>query len=302
MPKNAVKVFLLALISIFTVAFTQVASYKKQDQALAAGCGLDWCYTMSLKDASTKAIISGAIITINSRDNFSGCLIGDGGNWTFEYSSSNKDYASVCNLKSGESLPGTISITATKSGYDKKTTNISTAASATVYLEKTDTEAPTAPSNLKATNVSSTKATLSWSASTDNKGVSGYKIFRNGVQVATTGSTTYSDSSLKAETSYSYYVKSYDAKGNVSAASNTLKVKTALTTKDVGLPKIFTQKGAATTNLAKIKDLKKVKDFTIEVKGKNKIIWKELLDLSSASIANKFKSLDKYLKAERRGL
>jgi chitodextrinase len=82
-----------------------------------------------------------------------------------------------------------------------------------------DTEAPTAPASVTATAASSSQIDLSWTASTDNVGVAGYKVFRDGVEIASTTATNYSDTGLRPSTTYSYVVKSYDAAGNVSAAS-----------------------------------------------------------------------------------
>ncbi|MFI5529906.1 glycoside hydrolase family 6 protein [Kitasatospora sp. NPDC051853] len=88
-----------------------------------------------------------------------------------------------------------------------------------------DTTAPTAPTGLTGTATSS-GATLSWTASTDNTGVTGYQVFRNGVQVGTSTATSYTDSGLTASTAYSYTVRARDAAGNVSAASAALTVTT----------------------------------------------------------------------------
>ncbi|HVT44084.1 MAG TPA: right-handed parallel beta-helix repeat-containing protein [Thermoanaerobaculia bacterium] len=89
-----------------------------------------------------------------------------------------------------------------------------------------DTQAPTAPAGLTATAVSSSAIDLSWSASSDNVGVSGYRIYRNSTHVATVGGTSHSDSSLAASTTYSYYVIAFDAAGNDSPASNTASATT----------------------------------------------------------------------------
>jgi chitodextrinase len=85
-----------------------------------------------------------------------------------------------------------------------------------------DTQAPTTPANLTASAVSSSQIKLSWSASTDNVGVAGYKIYRNGgtTPIATvTSGTTYQNTGLASGTSYSYTVAAYDAAGNTSAQS-----------------------------------------------------------------------------------
>ena len=82
-----------------------------------------------------------------------------------------------------------------------------------------DTQAPTVPKGLKATVISSTQINLSWTASTDNVGVEGYKIYQNGTQIGTTADTSYQSTGLKASTSYSYRVAAYDGAGNTSAKS-----------------------------------------------------------------------------------
>jgi chitodextrinase len=96
-----------------------------------------------------------------------------------------------------------------------------------VYTNGTsDTQAPTAPTSLTAAAASSSQINLSWTASTDNVGVTGYDIYRNGTQVGSSTSTSYSDTGLTASTSYSYYVKAKDAASNVSAASSTASATT----------------------------------------------------------------------------
>jgi chitodextrinase len=87
-------------------------------------------------------------------------------------------------------------------------------------LANPDTQAPTTPTNLTATAISSTQINLSWSASTDNVGVTGYKVFRGGTQIASPTGTTYSDTGLTANTSYTYTVSAVDAANNESAQSS----------------------------------------------------------------------------------
>jgi chitodextrinase len=89
-----------------------------------------------------------------------------------------------------------------------------------------DTTAPSAPTNLTAAPPSSTRVDLSWTASSDNVAVTGYKVFRGGSEVGTASGTTYSDTSVQAGTSYGYTVKAYDAAGNLSPVSNTANVTT----------------------------------------------------------------------------
>jgi PKD repeat protein len=89
-----------------------------------------------------------------------------------------------------------------------------------------DTTPPTVPTNLTATAVSTVQINLTWSAATDNVGVTGYKIFRNGVEIATTTSTYYNDCYLTGSTSYSYTVAAFDAAGNISAQTSPVSTKT----------------------------------------------------------------------------
>ena len=89
-----------------------------------------------------------------------------------------------------------------------------------------DTTPPTTPTGLTAAAAGSTGANLSWSASTDNVGVTGYIVRRNGVQIATPGSRSYADTGLSAATTYSYTVAARDAAGNVSPNSASVNVTT----------------------------------------------------------------------------
>src|SRR6266853_1639343 len=90
-----------------------------------------------------------------------------------------------------------------------------------------DTTPPTTPTGLTGAAAGSTGATLSWSASTDNVGVTGYIVRRNGVQVATPATTSFADTGLSAATTYSYTVAARDAAGNISANSTSVSVTTA---------------------------------------------------------------------------
>lgn len=89
-----------------------------------------------------------------------------------------------------------------------------------------DTTPPSVPTGLTGTSSSPTQTSLSWTASTDNVGVTGYKVYRNGVQVATTPNTSYVDTGLTAGTTYTYTVAAYDAAGNTSAQSSPFNVTT----------------------------------------------------------------------------
>ena len=80
-----------------------------------------------------------------------------------------------------------------------------------------DITPPTVPTNLQSSGLSPTGVTISWTPSTDNVGVAGYDIFRNGQQIATTAALAFSDTNLTSSSAYTYTVAAFDAAGNVSA-------------------------------------------------------------------------------------
>jgi len=93
--------------------------------------------------------------------------------------------------------------------------------------QSTDATPPSAPTNLTAAVVSSGQINLSWTASTDNVGVTGYSVERcqgsactNFTQISTPGGTSYSDTGLSASTTYRYRVRATDAAGNWSSYSS----------------------------------------------------------------------------------
>ncbi len=91
-----------------------------------------------------------------------------------------------------------------------------------------DTTPPSVPTGLTATANSPSQINLTWTASTDNVGVAGYKVFRNGAQVGTVANPSYSDTGLTQNTTYNYAVSAFDAAGNASAPSATVSASTPL--------------------------------------------------------------------------
>ncbi|MBP4140103.1 endonuclease [Flavobacterium geliluteum] len=89
-----------------------------------------------------------------------------------------------------------------------------------------DTQAPTAPASLASTSKTATSITLTWNASSDNVGVTGYNVYANNTLKTTVTGLTATITGLTASTSYSIYVKAKDAAGNTSATSNTISVIT----------------------------------------------------------------------------
>ena len=104
--------------------------------------------------------------------------------------------------------------------------NVSASMSASVTVALLDTTAPTVPAGFTATAASSTQINLTWAASSDpvvtgqtTSGVAGYKVYRNGTQVATTTAVNYSATGLTASIAYSFIVSAYGTAGNSSAQS-----------------------------------------------------------------------------------
>lgn len=89
-----------------------------------------------------------------------------------------------------------------------------------------DTTAPTAPGGLTSTGTTSNSVSLQWTAATDNVGVTGYEVLRNGSVVGTTAGTTFTDIGLASGTQFTYTVKARDAAGNLGPASNAVQATT----------------------------------------------------------------------------
>jgi chitodextrinase len=93
-------------------------------------------------------------------------------------------------------------------------------------LTPPDTLAPSAPTGLSASNITTTSVALAWIASTDNVGVVVYDIYRGSSLVVSSASASATVSSLSPGTTYSFTVRARDAAGNVSPSSSALSVTT----------------------------------------------------------------------------
>jgi hypothetical protein len=96
-----------------------------------------------------------------------------------------------------------------------------------------DTTAPSVPAALTAIAASSSQINLSWATSTDpivsgqvTSGLAGYKIFRGGVQIATSTVNSYSNTGLTASTTYTFTVLAFDGAGNNSGQSTSTSATT----------------------------------------------------------------------------
>ncbi|PZG36971.1 chitin-binding protein [Listeria ivanovii] len=105
-----------------------------------------------------------------------------------------------------------------------------------------DTEAPTAPTNITGATTAK-KVSLKWTASTDNVGINGYEILRDGKSIGESQAAAYEDTTVKENTSYTYTVRAKDFAGNKSALSSGIR----LTTKEA--PAVDTEAPTAPKNL-----------------------------------------------------
>ncbi len=89
-----------------------------------------------------------------------------------------------------------------------------------------DSTAPSVPTNLAGVAISATQVNLTWTASTDNVEVTGYRIYRDSLPIGTSATTAYADVTCQPNTSYLYKVSAYDLEGSESALSTGTTVAT----------------------------------------------------------------------------
>jgi len=112
-----------------------------------------------------------------------------------------------------------------------------------------DTTAPSVPTGLQAGTLTSSSATITWTASTDNtggSGVAGYDIYRGTTKVGSSTTASFTETGLNPNTAYTYTVRAKDVAGNVSAASSGLTVTTKTGTSDTTAPSVPTGLAAGT--------------------------------------------------------
>jgi chitinase len=109
-----------------------------------------------------------------------------------------------------------------------------------------DSQAPSVPANLSASNVTSTSAVLNWTASTDNVGVAGYDIYSGSILAGFSAINSATIQNLLPGTTYTFSVKAKDGVGHASAASASVVI-TTVPTQDVTPP-------SAPSNLAWVND------------------------------------------------
>jgi formylglycine-generating enzyme required for sulfatase activity len=150
-----------------------------------------------------------------------------GGSASFIVTAQNTDYTIDVSTDAGCSKnSNTITCVPTVSGNFTltvaATADTSKKVSATLTVNP-DTNAPTVPANLTATVASATQINLSWSPATDDMGVAGYKVYRDGTHsVEMNNVLAFSDMGLSGATKYCYQVTAHDAAGNESDLSETV--------------------------------------------------------------------------------
>ncbi|GHJ43197.1 hypothetical protein Cs7R123_05390 [Catellatospora sp. TT07R-123] len=117
-----------------------------------------------------------------------------------------------------------------KDGAGNRSAASAPATFTTLAADPVDTTPPSTPGTPAASAVTSSGVTLAWAASTDNVGVTGYRVYREAgatdALLGTVTGTTYAVTGLTAQTAYQFYVVAVDAAGNASAASSPVSVTT----------------------------------------------------------------------------
>ncbi|GIF69994.1 hypothetical protein Ais01nite_80290 [Asanoa ishikariensis] len=111
-----------------------------------------------------------------------------------------------------------------------------------------DCTAPSVPSGLAVSGVTNTSVSLSWSASADNVGVTGYQVLRNGVLAGSPTGTSFTDTGRSPGQTYQYQVRAVDAAGNQSGLSATVNGTTSGCSGDCTAPSAPTLSSPAKTD------------------------------------------------------
>lgn len=134
-----------------------------------------------------------------------------------------------------------------------------------------DTEPPTTPVLISAVPVAPTQINVDWGASTDNVFLAGYRLFRDGLQIATTTLTSFNDTGLTPSTTYVYSVDAFDTFENFSSSS--LSVATTTPNIPVVLPPIISTPTSTPTKTGTVFPLLVDTVQVIPSKNSAQIIW-----------------------------
>lgn len=176
--------------------------------------------TVSITAPVANSIVDGTVaITANATDNTGGKGVAkvefyvDG---VLKGTSTTAPYSYSWDTKTATDAAHSL----TAKAYDAAATpNVATSAAVNVTVDNSDRTPPSAPANLRSTGNTYTSVALAWDASTDNVGVTGYRLSRNGTVVYTGTALAFDDTGLTSGTSYTYTVVAVDAANNVSSAT-----------------------------------------------------------------------------------
>lgn len=179
--------------------------------------------TLSLTAPANGATVSGPTkLTASASDNTGISKVDFYANSTLLGSDTSSPYEQTWDA----SLLPNANYTISAKAYDQAG-NFATAQIGVSVKNGGDTSAPTTPQSVTAAASAYNKVTVTWKSSSDDVGVVGYTVWRNNAPVAQLGNVaTYTDTTVVANTSYSYQVTAKDAAGNVSTASTAANVKT----------------------------------------------------------------------------
>jgi chitodextrinase len=136
------------------------------------------------------------------------------------------------------------------SGNRSPAVTITASTSPCALTVSADTSPPSTPTALAVKGTTATTISLSWSASTDNVGIAGYGLYRNGSSVGTTSQTTYSFGGLSCGSSFTLGVDAYDAAGNRSSIAKLTASTSACDTTRPTAPTNLTKTGATQTSIS----------------------------------------------------
>jgi chitodextrinase len=140
----------------------------------------------------------------------------------------------------------------TVSAFDHVPNESAPSASITGTTSGPDTEAPTTPSNLSSTAVTTNSISLVWDASADNMGVTGYHVYADGLLKGTPSSNSYMLTQLLPGTTYQVSVSAFDAASNESAQSEPVSITTVALPDDLPptIPVNLTVSGTTQTTIS----------------------------------------------------
>jgi chitodextrinase len=127
------------------------------------------------------------------------------------------------------SLSASTSYSYTVSAYDASGNTSAQSSSSSFSTLASSPTAPSVPTGLNSPSQTDSTINLAWTASTGGSGSTSYNIYRNGTKVGTSSTTSYTDTGLSANTSYSYTISAYGNNNATSAQSSTSSFKTFIT-------------------------------------------------------------------------